>query len=116
MELLFAHNFYYSQTLIEVAVSITSIKSENSNGSSGILYAVGTAFLVEEEPEPTKGRIHLFQWDPEKCKLETVLVHDVNGAVYRLVDFNGRLLAAINSSVSISYSGTNCVDILEIKF
>ncbi|KAA0197716.1 DNA damage-binding protein 1 [Fasciolopsis buskii] len=101
MELLFAHNFYYSQTLIEVAVSITSIKSENSNGSSGILYAVGTAFLVEEEPEPTKGRIHLFQWDPEKCKLETVLVHDVNGAVYRLVDFNGRLLAAINSSVRL---------------
>ncbi|CAL8070914.1 unnamed protein product [Calicophoron daubneyi] len=98
MELQFAHSFYSSQTLVEVAVSIASIQPSNR---STTLYAVGTAFLVEEEVEPSKGRIHLFHWDPETCKLETVLVHDVNGAVYRIVDFNGRLLAAINSSVRL---------------
>ncbi|VDP86182.1 unnamed protein product [Echinostoma caproni] len=109
MELLFAHSFYYSQTLIEVAISITSIKLENSNGSSGVLYAVGTAFLVEEESEPSKGRIHLFQWDPEKCKLETVLVHDVNGAVYRLVrlfdikEDSLRLACSFNENIMVLY-------------
>ncbi|TGZ72028.1 hypothetical protein CRM22_002338 [Opisthorchis felineus] len=99
MELMFAHSFYFSQTLVEVAVSIASI--EPTDGSKSMLYAVGTAFLVEEEVEPSKGRIHLFHWDPETSRLETVLVHDVNGAVYRLLDFNGRLLAAINSSVRL---------------
>lgn len=98
LEIQFAHNFYFSQTLVEVAVSIASVQSDIHNGP---LFAVGTAFLVEDEVEPSKGRIHLFRWDPESSRLDTVLVHDVNGSVYRIVDFNGRLLAAINSSVGV---------------
>uniref|UniRef100_A0A3Q0KTB3 DNA damage-binding protein 1 n=1 Tax=Schistosoma mansoni TaxID=6183 RepID=A0A3Q0KTB3_SCHMA len=98
LEIQFAHNFYFSQTLVEVAVSIASVQSDIHNGP---LFAVGTAFLVEDEVEPSKGRIHLFRWDPESSRLDTVLVHDVNGSVYRIVDFNGRLLAAINSSVRL---------------
>ncbi|KAH8872464.1 DNA damage-binding protein 1 [Schistosoma japonicum] len=98
LEIQFAHNFYFSQTLVEVAVSIASVQSDVHNGP---LFAVGTAFLVEDEVEPSKGRIHLFRWDPESSRLETILVHDVNGSVYRIVDFNGRLLAAINSSVRL---------------
>ncbi|KAF5400819.1 DNA damage binding protein 1 [Paragonimus heterotremus] len=99
MELMFAHSFYSSQTLVEVAVSIASIGSTDDH--KGVLYAVGTAFMVEEEVEPSKGRIHLFHWDSETSRLETVMVHDVNGSVYRIVDFNGRLLTAINSSVRL---------------
>ncbi|CAH8566044.1 unnamed protein product [Heterobilharzia americana] len=87
-----------NQTLVEVAVSIASVQSDIHNGP---LFAVGTAFLVEDEVEPSKGRIHLFRWDPESSRLETVQVHDVNGSVYRILDFNGRLLAAINSSVRL---------------
>ncbi|CAI2738245.1 unnamed protein product, partial [Dicrocoelium dendriticum] len=97
LELMFAHSFHYSQTLIEIAISITSIKPAEGC-SKGAYYAVGTAFLVEDEVEPSKGRIHVFHWDPDAARLDTVMVYDVNGAVYRLVDFNGRLLAAINSS------------------
>ncbi|CAH8550615.1 unnamed protein product [Dicrocoelium dendriticum] len=100
LELMFAHSFHYSQTLIEIAISITSIKPAEGC-SKGAYYAVGTAFLVEDEVEPSKGRIHVFHWDPDAARLDTVMVYDVNGAVYRLVDFNGRLLAAINSSVRL---------------
>lgn len=96
LDVQFAHSFFYSQSLVEVAYSIASIYSSHHNKC---LFAVGTAFLVEDEVEPSKGRIHLFQWDPDTSRLETLLVHDVNGCVYRIIDFNGRLLAAINSSV-----------------
>ncbi|VDQ02535.1 unnamed protein product [Trichobilharzia regenti] len=98
LEIQFAHSFYYSQTLVEMAISITSVQSDIHKGP---LFAVGTAFLVEDEVEPSKGRIHLFRWDPDSCRLETVLVQDVNGAVYQVVDFNGRLLAGINCSVGV---------------
>ncbi|CAH8852959.1 unnamed protein product [Trichobilharzia szidati] len=98
LEIQFAHSFYYSQTLVEMAISITSVQSEIHKGP---LFAVGTAFLVEDEVEPSKGRIHLFRWDPESSRLETVLVQDVNGSVYQVVDFNGRLLAGINCSVRL---------------
>jgi hypothetical protein len=35
-------------------------------------------------------------------KLQTVAEKEVKGAVYSMVEFNGKLLASINSTVSIS--------------
>nr|VZI48110.1 unnamed protein product [Spirometra erinaceieuropaei] len=98
LELQFAHTFYFSNSLLETAISIASINLEAKNT---VVYAVGTALIVKGEYEPTKGRIHLFRWDPENSRLETLLVHDVNGAVYRIIDFNGRILAGISSSVRL---------------
>ncbi|KAL7062814.1 hypothetical protein AAHC03_01676 [Spirometra sp. Aus1] len=98
LELQFAHTFYFSNSLLETAISIASINLEAKNT---VVYAVGTALIVKGEYEPTKGRIHLFRWDPENARLETLLVHDVNGAVYRIIDFNGRILAGISSSVRL---------------
>ncbi|VDN11490.1 unnamed protein product [Dibothriocephalus latus] len=87
-----------SNSLHETAISVASINLEAKNT---VVYAVGTALIVKGEYEPTKGRIHLFRWDPENSRLETLLVHDVNGAVYRIIDFNGRILAGISSSVRL---------------
>ncbi len=95
LELQFVHTFHYSQTVVEIAMSIASINIENYS----TVFAVGTALLVKGEADPQKGRIHLFRWDVENSRLEPLIVHDVNGPVYRIVDFNGRVLAGIGSSV-----------------
>lgn len=36
-------------------------------------------------------------------KLQTVAEKEVKGAVYSMVEFNGKLLASINSTVSLSF-------------
>ena len=62
-------------------------------------YVVGTALVVPEETEPKMGRIVLFQW--ADGKLTTVAEKEVKGACYSLVDFNSKILAAINNVVSL---------------
>ena len=52
-----------------------------------------------EENEPKVGRIIIFQY--EEGKLTQVAEKEVKGACYCLVEFNGKLLASINSTVSI---------------
>jgi DNA damage-binding protein 1 len=61
-------------------------------------YVVGTALVVPEESEPKQGRIVLFQW--ADGKLTTIAEKEVKGACYSLVDFNSKILAAINNVVS----------------
>lgn len=109
MELQFVHTFHYGQTMVEIAMSIAAVhigggdetsSSSIAGGVGGVVYAVGTALFVKGEAEPRRGRIHIFRWDHENARLETLVVHDVNGCVYCLVDFNGRLLAGVRSSVS----------------
>ncbi|XP_053613345.1 DNA damage-binding protein 1 [Plodia interpunctella] len=62
-------------------------------------YAVGTAVLQPEESEPKQGRILLFHWF--EGKLVQVTEKEIKGACYVLVEFNGKLLAAINSTVRL---------------
>ncbi|XP_060805090.1 DNA damage-binding protein 1 [Amyelois transitella] len=62
-------------------------------------YAVGTALLQPEESEPKQGRILLFHWF--EGKLVQVTEKEIKGACYVLVEFNGKLLAAINSTVRL---------------
>ncbi|KAG7298167.1 DNA damage-binding protein 1 [Plutella xylostella] len=62
-------------------------------------YAVGTAILNPEEAEPKQGRILLFHWT--EGRLIQVAEKEIKGACYTLVEFNGKLLASINSTVRL---------------
>jgi DNA damage-binding protein 1 len=62
-------------------------------------YIVGTALVNPEESEPKQGRIILFQY--QDGKLHQVAEKEIKGACYSLVEFNGRLLASINSTVRL---------------
>lgn len=77
-----------------------SIGSMDLGDDGGTVYAVGTALITKGEHEPKKGRIHLFRWDPTTQALDVLLTFDVHGTVFRVIEFNGRLLAAVGSSVS----------------
>jgi len=62
-------------------------------------YCVGTAIIYPEEPEPKEGRLILLQL--VEGKLIQIASKEVKGAVYSIVEFNGKLLTGINSAVSI---------------
>uniref|UniRef100_H2YRR9 DNA damage-binding protein 1 n=1 Tax=Ciona savignyi TaxID=51511 RepID=H2YRR9_CIOSA len=62
-------------------------------------FVVGTAFVYMEETEPKHGRILVFHYVDNKLSL--VAEKEVKGAVFCLCQFNGHVLAAINTSVSI---------------
>jgi len=82
----------------EVATSVTSLKFALDNRS---FYAVGTAFILPKEEEPTKGRILILQFLPSKQILRTVANVDTPGTVYCMESFQGKLLAGINSQVQL---------------
>uniref|UniRef100_S4NWY3 DNA damage-binding protein 1 n=5 Tax=Pararge aegeria TaxID=116150 RepID=S4NWY3_9NEOP len=62
-------------------------------------YAVGTAIINPEESEPKSGRILLFHWS--EGKLTPVAEKEIKGGCYTLVEFNGKLLSSINSTVRL---------------
>ncbi|MGH0136554.1 UNVERIFIED_CONTAM: hypothetical protein FKN15_034911 [Acipenser sinensis] len=91
-EVLHAHQFLQN----EFALSLVSCKLGKD---PNIYFIVGTAMVHPEEAEPKQGRIVVFQY----CdgKLQTVAEKEVKGAVYSMVEFNGKLLASINSTVRL---------------
>lgn len=60
-------------------------------------YIVGTAIVNPDESEPKQGRIIMFH--VEDGKLHQITEKEVKGACYSLSEFNGKLLASINSTV-----------------
>ncbi|XP_063367200.1 DNA damage-binding protein 1 [Cydia amplana] len=91
-EVLHAHQLIST----EYATCLVSCKlGEDSNH----YYAVGTAIVNPEESEPKQGRILLFHW--LEGKLVQVAEKDIKGGCYSLVEFNGKLLASINSTVRL---------------
>ena len=76
-------------------------------------FVVGTAFALEDEPEPSRGRILVLQVvggqrqseDGGEIavakRLELVAQVETAGAVYSLNSFNGLLLAGINSKIQL---------------
>ncbi|TRY96321.1 hypothetical protein DNTS_021823 [Danionella cerebrum] len=77
-EVLHAHQFLQS----EFALSMVSCRLGRD---PAIYFIVGTAMVYPEEAEPKQGRI----------------IKEVKGAVYSMVEFNGKLLASINSTVRL---------------
>ncbi|KAG9145181.1 hypothetical protein Leryth_008967 [Lithospermum erythrorhizon] len=76
-----------------------SILSCSFTDDSNLYYCVGTAYVVPEENEPTKGRILVFV--VEDGKLQLLAEKETKGAVYSLNAFNGKLLAAINQKIQL---------------
>ncbi|KAM5587538.1 hypothetical protein ABKV19_006127 [Rosa sericea] len=87
---------YYQLDAFEYACSILSCSfSDDSN----VYYCVGTAYVLPEENEPTKGRILVFL--VEDGKLQLIAEKETKGSVYSLNAFNGKLLAAINQKIQL---------------
>ncbi|KAM3876746.1 DNA damage-binding protein 1 [Diretmus argenteus] len=91
-EVLHAHQFLPS----EYALSMVSCRLGRD---PAVYFIVGTAMVYPEEAEPKQGRIIVFQYTDGK--LQTVAEKEVKGAVYSMVEFNGKLLASINSTVRL---------------
>ncbi|CAL8403866.1 unnamed protein product [Boreogadus saida] len=91
-EVLHAHQFLPS----EYALSMVSCRLGRD---TAVYFVVGTAMVYPEEAEPKQGRIIVFHYTDGK--LQTVAEKEVKGAVYSMVEFNGKLLASINSTVRL---------------
>ncbi|KAA0714579.1 DNA damage-binding protein 1 DDB p127 subunit [Triplophysa tibetana] len=91
-EVLHGHQFLQN----EYALSMVSCKLGRD---LAVYFIVGTAMVYPEEAEPKQGRIIVFHYTDGK--LQTVAEKEVKGAVYSMVEFNGKLLASINSTVRL---------------
>nr|XP_020647984.1 DNA damage-binding protein 1 isoform X3 [Pogona vitticeps] len=91
-EVLHAHQFLQN----EYALSLVSCKLGKDPNT---YFIVGTAMVYPDEAEPKQGRIVVFHYSDGK--LQTVAEKEVKGAVYSMVEFNGKLLASINSTVRL---------------
>lgn len=91
-EVLHAHQFMQT----EYAMSIVSTRLGNDPNT---YYIVGTANVLPDESDPKQGRIVVFHW--VDGKLEHVAEQEIKGAPYSMLEFNGKLLAAINSTVRL---------------
>jgi DNA damage-binding protein 1 len=77
--------------------------NENENNSKSY-FVVGTASSLEDEIEPSKGRILVFEvlkLEGEERRLVLVTEKTTKGAVYELCPFGGKLLAGINAKVQL---------------
>ncbi|KAL3248251.1 hypothetical protein MRX96_056658 [Rhipicephalus microplus] len=91
-EVLHAHQFMQT----EYAMSIVSTRLGNDPNT---YYIVGTANVLPDESDPKQGRIVVFHW--VDGKLEHVAEQEIKGAPYSMLEFNGKLLAAVNSTVRL---------------
>uniref|UniRef100_A0A7N0V777 DNA damage-binding protein 1 n=1 Tax=Kalanchoe fedtschenkoi TaxID=63787 RepID=A0A7N0V777_KALFE len=86
----------YPLDAFEFCCSILSCSFADDNNA---YYCVGTAYVLPEENEPTKGRILVFI--VEDGKLQLISEKETKGAVYSLNAFNGKLLAGINQKIQL---------------
>eukprot|EP00003_Mantamonas_plastica_P022436 TRINITY_DN380_c1_g1_i2.p1 TRINITY_DN380_c1_g1~~TRINITY_DN380_c1_g1_i2.p1 ORF type:complete len:1241 (+),score=459.79 TRINITY_DN380_c1_g1_i2:225-3725(+) len=63
-------------------------------------FVVGTAYVLPKEENPTRGRLLLFY--VQEGRLTLAAEKDTSGAVYSLTEFNGKVLAGINSKVELN--------------
>lgn len=101
----------YSLEPYENVESLTALKFADDVRA---YYIVGTGFALPNELEPSKGRILIFKISQDQ-KLILVTQVDINGTVWCLKPFNGKLLAGISSSVAL-YSWTESNDTFDLNF
>ncbi|KAF0992065.1 hypothetical protein HZS_3878, partial [Henneguya salminicola] len=91
-EPIFVHNFPF----FEIACSLLSCKLI---GRTVPLFAVGTGIVTEIQQEPSCGRVVLFQY----CDRDLTSVSDypTKGAVYCIIEHNGRLVCCVSHSVLV---------------
>lgn len=76
------------------------IASVTFSGDPARYLAVGTTYFYPTEEIPTKGRILILEVS-DTHQLKLVAETDVKGAVISIREFNGKLLAAVNSELKI---------------
>lgn len=91
-EVLHAHQFMPT----EYALSLMSARLGDDPNT---YYVVGTALVNADEPDPKCGRILMYLY--ADGKLTQVAEKEVKGACYSLVEFHGKVLASINSTVRL---------------
>ncbi|KAB0803831.1 hypothetical protein PPYR_00801 [Photinus pyralis] len=91
-EVLHAHQLMQQ----EYAMSLISCQLGDD---PNMYYIIGTAIVNPEESEPKQGRLLIFQWADNK--LTPISEKEIKGACYSLAEFNGKLLASINSTVRL---------------
>ncbi|CAA0805711.1 DNA damage-binding protein 1a [Striga hermonthica] len=94
----------YGLDQFEKCCSILSCSFSNDNNA---YYCIGTAYVLPEENEPTKGRILVFVVVDRK--LQRIAEKETGGAVHSLNAFNGKLLATINQKIQL-YKWMLCDD------
>lgn len=81
-------------------------------------FVVGTAYAHEEEAEPSQGRIVVFSvlGSGSSRTLKQVAEVATRGAVYCLNNFNGKILAGVNSKTQLfKWEGLDDIDNAEMK-
>lgn len=86
-----------------------SILSLNFADDPASYFAVGTAFIIPTESEPTKGRVLIFSVAERKLSLVCEL--EVKGCVYSMSALSGKLLITVNSRVRLVHVFANAADI-----
>lgn len=100
-EVLHAHQFMQTEYVL-------SLISAKLGSDPSTYYIVGTACVNPEEREPKVGRIIIYHY--ADGALTQVSEKEIKGACYSLVEFNGRVLATINSTVRL-YEWTDDKDL-----
>lgn len=88
----------YQLDVLEQALSCTSCVFEDLPGKEFIV--VGTAYMVAQEIEPSKGRILVFEILEDK-KLSLLTERETKAAVFTLAPLNGKLVAGVGSKVFV---------------
>ena len=90
-----------AELLLEPAESVCAVQSVQLAGQS--LVAVGTAFIHEMDPEPTRGRLLLLAVERGQGagRLSIVCERRVTGAAYSLCQLGDRLAVGINARVEL---------------
>ncbi|XP_055903250.1 DNA damage-binding protein 1 [Eupeodes corollae] len=96
-EVLHAHQFMPPEYVI-------ALMSAKLGDDPNTYYVVSTALIYSDEAEPKVGRIIIFHYNDGK--LTQVAETKIDGSCHALVEFNGKVLAGINSFVRL-YEWTN---------
>jgi DNA damage-binding protein 1 len=96
----------YDLDLYEAAMSICScfLRDSSHEGDPTEYVVVGTAFVLPEEPQPSRGRLLVFELLSEATgqvgrKVRLVVETPTRGAAFSLASLNGKLVAGIDSKV-----------------
>lgn len=102
----------YNAEANEEIVSILSFKTQVNNQQTPF-FCLGTVIYKDEEIEPTAGRLLIFTAHTSATATKTssldlalVASAQVGGVVYSLVAVEGKIVAAVNSSVRLLISYT----------
>jgi DNA damage-binding protein 1 len=87
----------YDLDYLEQGISIATVQFE---GTTNPFFVIGTAQVVNDELEPSKGRILIFEITAEK-KINLLTERETKSGVYSLVAIQGKLAAGIGSKVSV---------------